>query len=82
MTKPCKCNNDFFPFRDLNYIIVFPEYQGKPHTFLIRQLLPASVYVSTDQLDDLKRFEKVTKPECQSKKAQISHIVSISSLLR
>lgn len=45
--------------RDLKYVIVFPDYQGKHHTFLIKQQLPASVYVSTDQLDDLKRFDKV-----------------------
>lgn len=49
-----------FPFcRDLKYVVVFPDYQGKHHTFLIKQQLPSSVYVSTDQLDDLKRFDKV-----------------------
>lgn len=45
--------------RDLNYVVVFPEYQGKHHTFLIKQLLPSSVYVSIDQLNDLNRFDKV-----------------------
>lgn len=45
--------------RDLKYVVVFPEYQGKHHTFLIKQTLPAAVYVSTDQLEDLKRFDKV-----------------------
>lgn len=45
--------------RDLKYVVVFPEYQGKHHTFLIKQVLPASVYVSTDQLEDLRRFDKV-----------------------
>lgn len=53
----------FFSFsqnnRDLNYVVVFPEYQGKHHTFLIKQLLPSSVYVSIDQLNDLNRFNKV-----------------------
>lgn len=50
--------NSFFR-RDINYVVVFPEYQGKHHTFLIKQLLPASVYVSIDQLNDLNRFDKV-----------------------
>lgn len=46
-------------FRDLRYVVVFPDYQAKHHTFLIKQPLPAAVYVSTDQLDDLRRFDKV-----------------------
>lgn len=46
-------------FRDLKYVVVFPEYQGKHHTVLIKQPIPADVYVSTDQLDDLKRFNRV-----------------------
>lgn len=49
----------FFFRRNLEYVIVFPDYQSKHHTFLIKQLLPASVYVSIDQLNDLYRFDKV-----------------------
>ncbi|XP_031641220.1 phosphatidylinositol-glycan biosynthesis class X protein [Contarinia nasturtii] len=45
--------------RDLEYAVVFPDLQAKQHTFLIKQPLPASVYVSTDQLDDLSRFDKI-----------------------
>ncbi|XP_055320897.1 phosphatidylinositol-glycan biosynthesis class X protein [Sitodiplosis mosellana] len=45
--------------RHVEYIVVFPDYQGKQHSFLIKQLLPASVYVDTDQLDDLNRFNKL-----------------------
>lgn len=49
----------FLIHRELNYVVVFPEYQTKHHTFLIKQLLPSSVYVSIDQLNDLNRFDKV-----------------------
>lgn len=49
--------------RDLKYVVVFPELQGQQNTFLIKQPLPASVYVSTDQLDDLQRQDKVNSIE-------------------
>lgn len=49
----------FFDHRNLEYVVVFPDYQGKQHTFLIKQLLPSSVYISIDQLNDLNRFDKV-----------------------
>lgn len=48
--------------RELKYVVVFPDYQGKHSTFLIKQLIPSSVYVSIDQLNDLKRLDKVNTP--------------------
>lgn len=46
-------------FRDLKYGVVFPDFQGISYTFMIKQQLPASIYVDLDQLNDLKRLEKV-----------------------
>lgn len=51
----------FRVFRDLKYVTVFSEFHGKSYSYLLKQKLPAGVYVSTDQLEDLKRFEKVSQ---------------------
>lgn len=48
-----------FFHRELKYGVIFPDLQGQQNTFLIKQRLPASVYVSTDQLNDLQRLDKV-----------------------
>lgn len=55
----CLFHDALTPDRDLEYAVVYPDYQGKQHTFLIKQPLPASVYVNTDDLDDLRRLNKV-----------------------
>lgn len=46
--------------RDLKYGVVFPDFQGTSYTFMIKQKIPASIYVSTDQLEDLRRLEKLS----------------------
>ncbi|KAJ6629255.1 Phosphatidylinositol-glycan biosynthesis class X protein [Pseudolycoriella hygida] len=45
--------------RIVKYITVFTEPPEKPCDFHLRQTLPSSAYVSVDQLDDLKRFDKI-----------------------
>lgn len=50
-----------FPFdyhRILEYTTVFPMLD-EDFNYCIEQELPSAVYVSTDQLDDMKRFGKV-----------------------
>lgn len=46
--------------RDLKYGVVFPDFHGISYTFMIKQKIPASIYVSTDQLEDLRRLEKLS----------------------
>lgn len=45
--------------RTIKYITVFTDPPEKPCDFYLKQVIPSSAYVSVDQLDDLKRFDKV-----------------------
>lgn len=49
-----------FPQRTVKYITVFTDPPQKPCDFHLRQVIPSSAYVSVDQLEDLKRFDKVS----------------------
>lgn len=44
--------------RELKYVTVFPGSQDR-YDYYLEQVLPADVYVSTDELSDLMRFNKV-----------------------
>lgn len=44
----------------MKYITVFTDPPQKPCDFHLRQVIPSSAYVSVDQLEDLKRFDKVS----------------------
>ncbi|KAG4077140.1 hypothetical protein HA402_016127 [Bradysia odoriphaga] len=45
--------------RTVKYITVFTDPPEKPCDFHLRQAVPSSAYVSVDQLDDLRRFDRI-----------------------
>lgn len=50
----------FVFFRNLQYVLLFRKVPPEQKCdFMLQQLLPADTYISTDQLNDLMRFEKV-----------------------
>lgn len=46
-------------FRELQYRLGFAGFTRQNCEFMLVQNLPASIFVNTDQLNDLKRLKKV-----------------------